>query len=40
MKPLKRKAVSKTKSAKRFKKHVRQTKSANVQAPMRGGWRM
>lgn len=40
MKPLKRKFVHKGKSAKTFKRHVRQTKGVNVTAPMRGGIRM
>jgi DNA-binding transcriptional regulator YhcF (GntR family) len=40
MKPLKRKFVNKKSSAKRFKGHVRKTKSANISSPMRGGWRM
>lgn len=41
MKPLKRKPVSKGKSARRFKKNTQQTKSPNLQkTPMRGGWRL
>lgn len=40
MKPLKRKGVSKHKSAKSFRKNTGHTKGANVAAPMRGGIRM
>lgn len=42
MKPLKRKHVSKHKSAGKFRRHVSTTKAANLQitAPMRGGIRL
>ncbi|AKI26885.1 hypothetical protein, partial [Gokushovirinae Bog5712_52] len=41
MRPLKRKHVSKGKSAKTFRKHSHHSKAPNVaQAPMRGGWRL
>lgn len=40
MRPLKRAGVSKYKSARHFRKHVGQTKAANVRGPMRGGWRL
>lgn len=41
MKVLKRKPVSKHKSAKVFRKNTAKTKLANaVAAPMRGGWRL
>lgn len=41
MKILKRKHVSKGKSAAQFKRNVSHTKAANIQPPpMRGGWRM
>lgn len=41
MRPLHRKAVNKSHSAKQFRKHSRHTKSPNVRgAPMRGGWRL
>ena len=41
MRPLARKPVSKYKSAKRFKSHVKRTKAANMNInPMRGGWRL
>jgi len=37
----KRRAVNKTKAAKKFNAQSRKTKSVNVQAgPMRGGWRL
>ena len=40
MRPLKRGGVSKVRSAKSFRDNVKRTKHANVQAPMRGGWRL
>lgn len=41
MKPLQRKPVNKSYSAKKFRKGVSKTKLANVVAnPMRGGWRL
>lgn len=39
MRPLRRRAVSKKHSAKKFRKHVQHTKSPNVIGPMRGGIR-
>ena len=32
--------VNKHSSARKFKAQTRKTKSANVSAPMRGGWRL
>ena len=41
MRPLSRHGVSKHRSAKVFRKHVRRTKAANMSVtPMRGGWRL
>lgn len=41
MRPLKRRAVSKARSAKRFRSHVRRTKAPNMRTnPMRGGIRL
>jgi len=41
MVPLKRRPVSKHKSASKFRKHTKHTKAPNMQAaPMRGGWRL
>lgn len=41
MRVLKRRAVSKHKSAKTFRKHARKTKAPNMGiAPQRGGWRL
>lgn len=41
MRPLKRKAVSKSASAARFRHHGSHTKAPNMaKAPMRGGWRL
>lgn len=40
MKPLTRHGVNKHKSAGKFKKHVGHTKAANMNTPMRGGWRL
>jgi hypothetical protein len=41
MRPLKRSSVSKSKSARRFRNHMRRTKSPNMAiTPMRGGWRL
>lgn len=40
MRPLKRKPVSKYKSARKFRSDVSHIKAANVSTPMRGGWRL
>lgn len=40
MRPLKRKPVSKFKSAKKFRSQSRRTKGANVTSVMRGGIRL
>ena len=41
MRALKRRAVSKQKSVKKFRQHAHKTKAANMQsAPQRGGWRL
>lgn len=40
MRPLKRKHVSKHKSAKKFRGHVKHTKALNLKGPMRGGIRI
>jgi len=40
MRPLSRGRVSKGRSSRQFRKSVGRTKSANVKAPMRGGWRL
>jgi len=41
MKILHRKPTNKYKSAKKFRKNAKRTKSANMQkAPQRGGWRL
>ena len=40
MRPVKRHGVSKHRSAAKFRRNVRRTKGANVNAPMRGGWRL
>ena len=41
MRPLKRRAVSKHKSVRHFRKSAHRTKAANMQlAPLRGGWRL
>lgn len=41
MRPLKRRGVSKHRSARKFRNHVGKTKAPNViMAPMRGGWRL
>lgn len=41
MRPVKRFAVNKNRSARKFRKNVSRTKSANIRgAPMRGGWRL
>lgn len=40
MRPLTRKPVSKSSSAKRFRKDTTRTKGANMQGPMRGGIRL
>lgn len=38
---LRRRGVSKGKSARKFRRQVSRTKSANLRgAPMRGGWRL
>ena len=39
MRPLSRHAVSKGKSARRFRSSVGRTKAANMNGPMRGGFR-
>lgn len=41
MRPSRRMGVNKQRSARRFRKHLRRTKAANMAAgPMRGGWRL
>jgi hypothetical protein len=41
MRPLKRKGVSKYRSARSFRRHAKTTKAANMAVnPMRGGWRL
>lgn len=41
MRPLSRKRVSKSSSARKFRHHTMRTKSANMSLnPMRGGWRL
>lgn len=40
MRPVKRKPVSKFRSAKKFRRDSRKTKAANVKGPMRGGIRL
>lgn len=41
MKPLKRGSVSKSRSARKFRRNVGKTKAANLSVmPMRGGWRL
>lgn len=40
MRPVSRRYVNKSRSARSFRKNVSKTKGANVRAPMRGGWRM
>lgn len=41
MRPLSRHGVSKSKSAKVFRRHSSRSKAANVRAaPLRGGWRL
>lgn len=40
MRPLTRNHVNKGKSAKRFRKSIQRTKSANIAGPMRGGIRL
>lgn len=40
MKPLKRKPVSKNRSAKKFRGQTRRTKARNMVGPMRGGIRL
>lgn len=41
MRPVKRSGVSKSRSAKSFRRGVTRTKSPNVAVmPMRGGWRL
>lgn len=37
---MKRHHVNKQKSAGQFKSNIRKTKAANMQGPMRGGWRL
>lgn len=40
MRPLKRGGVNKRRSAGSFKRQSRRTKSPNMAAPNRGGWRL
>lgn len=40
MKPLSRNPVNKYRGANKFKHHVKHTKAANLNTPMRGGWRL
>lgn len=41
MRPISRGRVSKTRSARSFRRHTTRTKSANIRSnPMRGGWRL
>jgi hypothetical protein len=40
MRPSYRKSVNKGRSAKKFRKHSRRTKAANMKGPMRGGIRL
>lgn len=40
MRPVKRSPVNKGRSARHFRHDVSRTKSINVSAPMRGGWRL
>lgn len=41
MNPSRRRGVNKGRSARKFRKHLRRTKAANMSAgPMRGGWRL
>lgn len=40
MRPVSRHGVSKGRSSKRFKAHSKRTKAANMNGPMRGGWRL
>lgn len=40
MRPLKRGASNKRRSARQFRKHGRRTKAANLAGPNRGGWRL
>lgn len=40
MRPLSRQPVNKYRSAKRFRRSVSLTKGANIQGPVRGGWRL
>jgi hypothetical protein len=41
MRPLKRRAVSKHKSVRKFRHHAHKTKAPNMGAsPQRGGWRL
>jgi len=40
MRPLRRKPVSKNRSARKFRAQTRKTKAANLNGPQRGGWRL
>lgn len=40
MRPLNRGHVNKGRSARKFRSHSMRTKSANMNSPMRGGWRL
>nr|AVQ10179.1 hypothetical protein [Gokushovirinae environmental samples] len=40
MRPLYRKGVNKSKSARRFRRHTMRTKRANLIGPNRGGYRL
>lgn len=40
MRPLKRYGVNKGRSAAKFKRNIRRTKAPNLNASMRGGWRL
>lgn len=40
MRPVKRHGVNKGRSAAKFRKNIRHTKSPNMTVPMRGGWRL
>lgn len=40
MRPSSRHSVSKSSSARRFRRHASRTAAANMASPMRGGWRL
>ena len=40
MRPSRRRPVSKGPSARKFRRNVGRTNRKNIQAPMRGGWRL